>query len=270
MQCLLTKLEENLKLKNYSESTIKTYLNHVKKYLEFTENKEINPKTAKEFVLSKLSRNNPASVGHNVFALKYFFKEILKKELDIPNPKRNKTLPEVLSLKEIKDMIRVTKNVKHRLIIKLLYGAGLRVSEIINLKGKNFDFEEDLIKIELSKGKRDRFVKIPFSMKEDLKMYIKITQNNYLFESNRGGKLSKKTIAKIVQNASKKAFIKKRVYPHLLRHSFATHLLEQGVDLKIIQKLLGHADIKTTQIYTQISQASIKKVKSPLDNISWI
>jgi site-specific recombinase XerD len=267
MQELLRKLEENLKLKNYSQQTIKSYLNYVKKYLEFSDRKGINETSAKDFLLAKISINNPASVGHNVFALKYFFREILHQKLDIPNPKRNKTLPDILSVEEIKRMIEFTINIKHRFVIKLLYGTGLRVSEIINLKKEDIRFEEDLIKINLAKGKKDRFVKIPNSMKEDLKSYVNLSKEEYLFESNRGGKLTKKTIAKIVQNAAKKAGIKKRVYPHLLRHSFATHLLEQGTDLRIIQKLLGHSDIKTTQRYTQISQASIKNIKSPLDNI---
>jgi site-specific recombinase XerD len=117
----------------------------------------------------------------------------------------------------------------------------------------------------LAKGKKDRFVKIPESVKEDLESFCRMNSGKYLFESNRGGKLTKDTIQKVVSNAAKKAHIKKRVYPHLLRHSFATHLLEQGTDLRIIQKLLGHSDIKTTQIYTQISQASIKQIRSPLD-----
>ena len=119
----------------------------------------VAPKSAEEFLLERLSKQDPASVGHNVFALKYFFKEIIKQELDIPNPKRNKILPDILSIKEIKKMIDCTKNIKHKLIIKLLYGTGLRASEIINLKQKNFDFEENLIKIQLAKGKKDRFVK---------------------------------------------------------------------------------------------------------------
>jgi len=268
MNGLLKKLEENLKLKNYSEQTIKSYLNHVKKYLEFAEGRGINELSAKEFLITKLSKNNPASVGHNVFAVKYFFREILKQELEIPNPKRNKTLPDILSIKEIKSMIEFTSNAKHKLVIKILYGCGLRVNEIVNIKTNDLDFEENLIKIRLSKGKKDRFVKIPNSVKDELKNYSNLNNSEYLFESNRGGRLTKKTIAKIVQNSAKKAGIKKRVYPHLLRHSFATHLLENGTDLRIIQKLLGHSDIKTTQIYTQISQASIKNIKSPLDNIT--
>jgi len=148
-----------------------------------------------------------------------------------------------------------------------LYGCGLRVSEIINLKKQDINFNEGLIKINLGKGKKDRFVKIPSSIKQELKSYINLTSENYLFKSNRGGKLTKKTIGKIVSNSAKKVGIKKRVYPHLLRHSFATHLLEQGTDLRI-QKLLGHSDIKTTQMYTHISQASIKNIKSPLDYIN--
>ncbi len=267
MEGLLKKLEDDLMLRNYSKETIRGYLLHVKKYIEYSKNKGINAQSAKEFLLKRLSENEPASVGHNVFALKYFFKEILHQELNLPNPKRNKTLPDILSVSEIKKMIGSTSNIKHKLIIKLLYGTGLRVSEIINLKKENINFEEDLIKIKLAKGKKDRFVRVPSSIKEELQSYVKLIEGNYLFESNRSGKLTKKTIGKIVGNSAKKADIKKRVYPHLLRHSFATHLLEQGTDLRIIQKLLGHSDIKTTQIYTQISQASIKNIKSPLDSI---
>ena len=267
MEGLLKKLEENLKLKNYSRETIRSYLFIIKKYLKFTEKKGINSESAKEFLLGKLTIQNPSSAGHNIFALKYFFREILNQNLDLPNPKRNKTLPDILSINEIKKLIENTRNIKHKLILKMLYGCGLRVSEIINLKLDDVNFDEGLIHIRLAKGKKDRFVKLPYSLEEDLGNYCKLNKDNFLFPSNRGGKLTKKTILKIVQNAARKAGIKKRVYPHLLRHSFATHLLENGTDLRIIQKLLGHSDIKTTQIYTQISQASIKNIKSPLDNI---
>ncbi|MDP4039835.1 MAG: tyrosine-type recombinase/integrase [Candidatus Pacearchaeota archaeon] len=267
MESLLKKLEENLKLRNYSKETIKGYLSHVKNYLEYARSKGISSQSAKYFLLIKISKNNPSSVGHNVFALKYFFREILHQKLDVPNPKRNKTLPNILSVEEIKRMIEFTNNINHRFIIKLLYGAGLRVSEIVNLKKKDLYFEDNLIHIKLAKGKKDRFVKIPDSIKEELKSFCILDNSEILFPSNRGGKLTKKTIGKIVENSAKKAGIKKRVYPHLLRHSFATHLLEQGTDLRIIQKLLGHSSIKTTQIYTQISQSSIKNVRSPLDSL---
>lgn len=267
MRGLLTKLEENLKLKNYSKETIKSYLYQIRSYLEYAKDRGINQQSAKEFLLKKISTNNPSSIGHNVFAIKYFFREILHQKLEIPNPKRNKTIPEILTAEEIKRMINSTFNVKHKLIIKILYGCGLRVNEIVNLRREDINFNENLIKINLGKGKKDRFVKIPSSVKEEIKSYVCLERGEYLFESNRSGKLTKKTIGKIVEKAAKKAEVTKRVYPHLLRHSFATHLLEQGTDLRIIQKLLGHSDIKTTQIYTQISQASIKNIKSPLDNL---
>ncbi|MFH1608244.1 MAG: tyrosine-type recombinase/integrase, partial [archaeon] len=146
-------------------------------------------------------------------------------------------------------------------------GCGLRVSEIVNLRQEDLSFEEGLIKVRLAKGRKDRFVKIPESIKEELRDYCKTLGSDILFHSNHVGKLTVKSIQKIVHNSAKKAGIKKRVYPHLLRHSFATHLLEHGTDLRIIQKLLGHSSIKTTQIYTQISHASIKNIKSPLDNL---
>ncbi len=267
MQGLLKKLEENLQLRNYSKETIRGYLLHVSKYLEFARDKGINFETAKKFILLELKTKEPSSVGHTIFAIEYFFKNILKEKINIPKPKRNKKIPEILTPNEIKKMIEVTSNIKHKLILKMLYGCGLRVSEIVNLKKSDLNFNENLIHIKLAKGKKDRFVKIPDSLKDELESYCKLSSDIILFPSNRGGKLTKKTIGKIVENSAKKAKIKKRVYPHLLRHSFATHLLEQGTDLRIIQKLLGHSDIKTTQIYTQISQASIKNIKSPLDNL---
>ena len=267
MNVLLEKLEKELKLRNYSFKTIKGYLNSVKHFLDYSEKKGLNKQTLEEYLIEKLRTQNPSSVARTSFALKFFFEKILKENINLKSIKRNKTLPEILTIEEIKKLIKETNNIKHKLIIKLLYGTGLRVNEIVNLKKQDLNFEESLIHIKLAKGKKDRFVKIPESISNELKKFSSLEKGEYLFESNRGGKLTTATIQAILKNASKKAKIKKRVYPHLLRHSFATHLLENGTDLRVIQKLLGHSDIKTTQIYTQISQASIKNVKSPLDNL---
>ena len=267
MQGLLIKLKKELKLRNFSPSTIKGYLYSVKKFLEYSENKGLNENALKEYVIKFLDRKNPSTVAKDYFAIKFFFENVLHQKVNLPTIKRNKTLPEILTINEIKRLLESTSNIKHKLIIKLLYGGGLRVSEIVNLKNRDINFEEGLIHIKMAKGKKDRFVKIPESISLELESYIKLNNSEILFPSNRGGKLTIKSIQKIVQNSAKKAGIRKRVYPHLLRHSFATHLLEQGTDLRIIQKLLGHSNIKTTQIYTQISQASIKNIKSPLDNI---
>ncbi|MFH0808411.1 MAG: site-specific tyrosine recombinase/integron integrase [archaeon] len=267
MEILLKKLDQELRARNFSKNTIKGYLFSMNKFLKYSKGKGLNKDCVRDYVIEHLEKENPSSVAKDVYAVKFFFENVLKEKLYIPTIKRNKTLPDILSIIEIRKLIENSSNFKHKLIIKFLYGTGLRVSEIVNLKKCDLDFDEGLIHIRLTKGKKDRFVKIPDSMKRDLERFCELEKGVYLFESNRGGKLTTATIQAILKNSVKKAGIKKRVYPHLLRHSFATHLLEAGTDLRIIQKLLGHSDIKTTQIYTQISQASIKNIKSPLDNL---
>lgn len=263
----MERLEKELKIRNYSKKTIKSYLHSISNFLKFSKGKGLNKNTVQEYISFYLEKKNPSTINKDKFAIKFFFNNVLKQELILPTIKKNKSLPKILTPEEIKKMIDNTPNVKHRLIIKLLYGCGLRVSEIINLKKEDLNFDEKLIFVKLAKGKKDRFVKIPELIIRGLKSYCQLETSKLLFPSNRGGKLTPATIQAILKNSAKKAEIKKRVYPHLLRHSFATHLLENGIDLRVIQKLLGHGDIKTTQIYTQISQASIKNVRSPLDNL---
>jgi len=266
-KALLEKMKRELEIINSSKKTVKAYLYYVEKFFKYSEGKGINENVVKDYIQLEIGKKNPSTVSSEISALKFFFFRVLGQKLELNHPKRNKTLPNILSFEEVRKMIEKTLNVKHRLIIKLLYGCGLRLGEIVGLKKEEVNFDEGLIHIKLAKGRKDRFVKIPDSLRGELGNYCKMGNEKILFVSNRGGKLTPKTIQKVVQNAAKKAGIKKRVYPHLLRHSFATHLLEQGTDLRVIQKLLGHSDVKTTQIYTQVSQASVKNVRSPLDNL---
>ncbi|MGC9310060.1 MAG: site-specific tyrosine recombinase/integron integrase [Candidatus Nanoarchaeia archaeon] len=266
MDGLLNKLRRELEILNSSPKTIKSYLYYVEKYIGYSRSKGLNEDSVKDFIQLEIKQKNASTVSSELSAIKFFFEKVLNQKINLNHPKRNKTIPDILTIEEIKRLIKYTDNIKHRLIIQLLYGCGLRVNEIINIKKTDVNFEEGLIKISLGKGRKDRFVKVPESILKQLENFSSFS-NKYLFESQRGGKLTTASIQAILKNASKKANINKRVYPHLLRHSFATHLLESGTDLRVIQKLLGHADIKTTQRYTQISQASIKNIKSPLDNL---
>ena len=151
MSGLLDKLKKELEIRNFSKKTVKAYVNSVGKFLEFSENKGLNEEVVKNYVQSSLRKRNPSSVSRDLFAIKFFFENILKQKLNIPNPKKNKTLPDILTIEELRRLIEATSNIKHRLIIKLLYGCGLRVSEIRTLKKDDVNFIEDLIKIKLGK-----------------------------------------------------------------------------------------------------------------------
>lgn len=215
-----------IEIRNFSNKTKSTYVFTVKKFLEYAKEKELNEDLVKNYIQHLLKTQNPSSVCVALSAIEFFYKTILKNEIKIFHPKRNKPLPEVLTIQEISELIKVTTNPKHRLIIKLLYGCGLRVSELTNLKKQDFSFEEDVILVKQAKGRKDRFVKMPCTMKEELKAFTKLNNENYFFPSNKRGKLSTVTIRKIVEKSSKKANIKKQVHPHTLRHSHSTHLLE--------------------------------------------
>lgn len=263
----MRRLKQEIEIRNFSRKTLRSYSLSVGNFLDYLGQREPTEEEVKNYVQLRLARRNPSTVAHEIFAIQFYFEKVLGRRIDVPRPKRNKTLPKILTAEEVRRMIASTQNIKHRLILKMLYGCGLRVSEVVLLRKEDLDFKESLIHVKLAKGKKDRFVKIPDSLKEELMSYCGLEKSELLFPSNRGGKLTTATIQAIVERSAKKAEIRKEVYPHLLRHSFATHLLEQGTDLRIIQKLLGHSDIRTTQRYTQISQASIKNIKSPLDSL---
>lgn len=259
------KLQNEAKLKGYSPKTIKSYLLYTNKYLQ-------SGKEPKEYLLNLINQGKSAeTVKAATFAIKFYlnvvgkdnpnFYDLFKK---IPNLKREKKLPIILAKKEIEQMIRSTRNINHRAIIQTIYGAGLRQSEAINLKWEDIDFERDVIHLKLAKGKKDRITLLSSRVKDTLQS-ISNQQQGLVFKTNRGEKYTPRSVQVIVKNAARKAGIKKNVTPHTLRHSFATHLLENGTDLRYIKELLGHADISTTQVYTKVSNKDIARIRSPLD-----
>jgi len=271
MQYYLDLLERELKLRGFSNRTVKTYNYQIIRFLDYFKKdpKLITKKEIEDYILELIKQGYlNATVRLSVAAIKYFYFNVLNKNVDFlvkGSPKREKKLPKVLAKEDIMNMINKTENVKHRLLIKLLYSAGLRVSEALKLKKQDFDFKRSLIRIELGKGKKDRYTLLAKNLRNDLLSYFcKYEVKDYLF-SGRNGYLTIKTAQKIVDQASKRANVERKVTPHMLRHSFATHLLENGTDIRYIQHLLGHSNLQTTQIYTKVSNLDILRIKSPLD-----
>jgi site-specific recombinase XerD len=250
---LLQKLKEELILRKYSPQTIDTYQNIVRKMIE-------SGKSPRDFLLSKQNKTD-STLRTMFFAIQFFYENCLNKSLKakVPLAKKQKKLPEVLNQKEIQKLLETPHNPKHRLIIYLLYYSGLRLSELINLRWENLDLERKLINVKNGKGNKDRTIFLHDRIISEIEK-VGFGKTGYVFISSRGTKYSKKTIQQIVGQNSKKAGITKRVTPRTLRHSFATHLLENGADIRYIQKLLGHADLKTTQIYTHVANKDIKNL----------
>ncbi len=274
MQNYLIQTEQELKLRNYSIKTIKSYLSCLQRYIDFlTKNsgsiKNLSSEEkVKKFLLIHQERGNAGqTINVYLHAIKFFYGEILKtnEKIDLKFSKTSKKLPEVLSKMEIEKILNNIANKKHQLLIALSYGSGLRVSEAVNLKIKDLDLEELTIHLREAKGKKDRLTILPAKLQDRLqKLIYGKAGNDYVFESERQGKLTERTAQQIFYTALKKAGIKKPASFHSLRHSFATHLLENGVDVRYVQELLGHANIRTTQIYTKVTNPSIKNIKSPL------
>jgi integrase/recombinase XerD len=272
-ESFLSKLTIELKISKNSNYTIRNYLRANSSLLNFSNKipEEITEDDVKAFMAAKLSESSSSSIIVFLSALRYAYSNILKRDvtLGIKRPKREKRIPAVLTKDEIKRLFAALPNKKSKLMISLIYACGFRVSELLNLKLNDLNFEEMICQVRQAKGKKDRVVNIPHFLLKDLRKQTAFQQESneeYLF-TGPNGKLSGRNIQKIVSKATKKAGIDKPVHPHTLRHSFATHLLENGVDIRKIQELLGHADLSTTQIYTHISTEELKKIKSPIDNL---
>ncbi|NDK08789.1 tyrosine-type recombinase/integrase [Candidatus Gracilibacteria bacterium] len=269
MQNYLLDLERELKYRNYSSRTIEVYTTCVTFFLKYIKNdiSKITKDNIIDFIFHLQSKNKaPKTINLYKEAIKFFIKEVLKMNLDfdIKLSHEAKKLPIVLSNQDIIKIIEVTNNLKHKLLLSLSYASGLRVSEIVNLKVGDINLDELTIHIKGAKGNKDRITVFSQKLKNDLgKNILYKEKNDYLIESERGGKLTERTAQIIFKNAMKKAGIKKDASFHSLRHSFATHLLENGTDIRYIQELLGHSSIKTTQIYTKVMNPNLKNIKSP-------
>jgi len=269
----LKKLEIELKISKNSEYTIRNYLKANKYLIEFSKKdpEQITTDDLKFFMSENLSNKAATSTILFLAAIKYAFSTILNKDITatIKRPKKEKKLPTTLSKEEIKKLLSEIKNEKSKLIASLMYACGLRVSELTNLKISDLNFPEMTGTIKQSKGNKDRIFNIPEFLVEDLKEIVeqqKKLDQEYLF-SGRNGKISIRNVQKIISSAAKRAGLQ-NVHCHTLRHSFATHLLENNIDIRKIQELLGHSDLSTTQIYTHVSKQELKKIKSPIDSLN--
>jgi len=251
-------LEEELNLRKYSRETIKTYTEIIKKFLN-------SNKTPREFLL-KYTNKTASTMRTIFFALQFYYRNCLKRELktEIPLAKKEKKLPNVLSKQEIEKILNITLNPKHKLTITILYYSGLRLSELINLRWENLNLDRKIITIKQGKGKKDRII---FLHPKILEQFNKtgIGKSGLILMSSRGKKYSKKSIQEIVKQNARKAKINRTITPHTLRHTFATHLLENGADIRHIQKLLGHSKLETTQIYTHVANKDIKNLANLLE-----
>ncbi len=258
-----------MKLRNYSEKTIKSYLYYIKEYLNFSKKHKITDKNkAIEKYLLNLQEKQKSSQTINLAlsSVKYFYRNVLKSsdKIDFKCAKINSRLPIVLSRSDIEKILNSLENSKHRLMISLGYAAGLRVSEVVGLKVRDIDLNELIIHIKNAKNKKDRITVFPEKLKKDIQNLIAGKNgNDFVFESNRGGKLTTTSLQKVFKKALKKSGNKKEATFHSLRHSFATHLLENGTDVRYVQELLGHSNIRTTQIYTKVTNPKLKNIKSP-------
>ncbi len=270
MSDILERVDKALRLRNYSPRTRQAYLFYIKDYVSFAKSKGLKEKQAaiEQYLLEKAFRKqSPQTINLALNAIKFLYREVFpqKDHISFKYAKRNKKLPIVLSRSEIEDIISATTNVRYRLMISLAYGCGLRVSEVANLRISDLSIDELVVHIKEAKGKKDRITVLPVKLQNDLRLFIAGRDaNDIVFDSNRGGKLTTTSIQKMFRKSLAKTEIAKPATFHSLRHSFATHLLENGVDVRYVQELLGHRSIRTTQIYTQVTNPMIKKIQSPL------
>jgi site-specific recombinase XerD len=270
---------EKLKLKRYSENTIRTYTVSFTDFINYYSQKdllEISDEDIKNYLLYLVEKRKVSASYQNqaINAIKFYYEKVCGRKrlpyITIDRPFKEKILPAVLSEEEVMRIINSVTNIKHKAILLTIYSAGLRISEVINLKVADIDSSRHAIIIKGAKGKKDRNSVLSDKLLLFLRKYFKLYKPKmWLFEGQSGEQYSDSSIQSIFRDACYKAKIQKKATVHTLRHSFATHLLERGTDLRYIQELLGHSSSKTTEIYTHITHKGMEQVKSPLDNLEF-
>lgn len=273
----IIKFKQWLRSKRYSESTLASYSDALKSFLVFYREKPIGEITNEDVIVYNnefiLKNNLSASYQNQVVnAIKLFFVTVLETKIEIDKihrPKRAKVLPNVLSKEEVKLILNAHSNIKHKTMLSLIYSCGLRCGELLALKPLDIDSNRNIILLKNSKGKKDRIAPLSPKILKMLREYYSLFKpKTYLFEGNTlGVSYSEKSLQCVLKQALQKTNITKPVTLHWLRHSYATHLLESGTDLRFIQELLGHNSSKTTEIYTHVSTKSIQQIKSPYDDL---
>lgn len=258
-----------LRLKNYSPATRKSYLGSLRSFFkQFPDPNRIDQDQLGSFLLAKHDGDAAAStINVHLQAIMFYVRNLLgmSSEFRVPYAKRPKRLPSTLTRDEVLRLLDVIRNLKHRTLIALAYAAGLRVSEAVAVRVHDLDLERKTVFVRQGKGKKDRISVLPDTLIEPLRaLCLDKAHDALVFESQCGGKLTKRTAQKIFETALVKAGIKKPATFHTLRHSFATHLLENGVDVRYVQTLLGHSNIRTTQAYTHVTNPAILNIVSPL------
>ncbi len=267
---------EKLERKRYSEQTIRTYTGYFSDFATHFSGRNLEDITIEEINRYILGLIRDREISHSqqnqrINAIKFYYEKVLGREklyFEVERPRKELKLPDILSKEEIASMIDKTDNLKHKCLIVMIYSCGLRRSEIIEMKISDIDPGRMLIKIRGAKGKKDRYVQLAKGALSMLEQYYKEYKPKvWLFEGQKGGQYSAESIISIVKQAGRRAGIRKNIYPHILRHSFATHHLEQGTDLRYIQEWLGHSSSKTTERYTHVSQADFSRFRNPFDDI---
>ena len=267
--------EDFMRIKAYSWQTQKLYLNHLKRFTSFLDmdlNKATNNDVRRYLVFLIENNHSRSFVDQAVSTIKLLYKEILPKtdiSMNIPRPKKDNRLPNVLNQNEVIRILQATDNEKHKTILFLIYSAGLRVGEVVRLKPGDIDSTRMLIRVNKGKGAKDRYTLLSQIALDQLRKYYKLYKpETWLFTGGKeGDHITERTVQRVFEASCSRAKIEKEASVHTLRHSFATHLLESGVDLRYIQELLGHASTKTTEIYTHVTQKNISEILSPLDKL---